>query len=280
MASETSAHPQGGNASTQCRSAESRSRSPVRDSCSKLPKAWQPQACALNDPEDEPGLVRVLEESLPPDTRRRLRKLFDDGSVQPHVFDQEALTGLIELSEELQDKVMSFLESDRQFLMHARSKSAFLVAAVQKAKAGSLDAVGLGSYDPWRPYLMSIARPKSQLLDLVPEQEWLAQHGAEPARLVIDVSVDPSLRVQIMELTVDLRKTTLVVKQRLAEIGVGIPVHKMKLKEQTLGFLRDCRTLAYYNLSCCSTLQLQCRIRGGVAQRRGQVDLTKLSVHC
>jgi len=275
MASLISTNYEGHNAPLQCRSAESRSRSPARhlSHLSAELLVEQQQECAVDDPEEGLRLVCLLEDSLPPDTRRRLHNLFDDGSVRTHVFDREALTSLIELSDELQDRVMSYMESERTFLMHSRSKSGFLVAACEKVKAGALDAQGLGAYDPWRPYLMSIARPKFQLVNLVPEEEWLTQHGAEPARFLVDVSNDPRLQVQNMELAVDLRQTTLVVKQRLAEIGVGIPIHKMKLKELTLGFLRDCRTLAYYNLSSGSSLQLQCRIRGGVAQRRGQVDL-------
>lgn len=196
-----------------------------------------------------------------------MQRLFDDGTLPQTAFDVEALTALRSLTADLQDKVLDHLESERVFLMNSRSKSGFLVSACDRARGGALDVRGMGLQDPWRPQLLAMATPKRPQVELLLEGQWLKQHGAKPARIVIDVTADHEIGVQRVVLSLALTQSVAGVKERLATIGVRIPVHKMKLKEATVGFLKDSRTLAFYNLCSGSLLQLECRTRGGVALR-------------
>merc|ERR1739845_297760 len=95
-------------------------------------------------------------------------------------------------------------------------------------------------------------------------------NGSSPCNLVIDVSADPSFGTRNLWLALDLRTTVEGVKDRLHHIGATIPKHKMKLNESFLGFLRDDRTLAFYNLNNGAMLTLSARVRGGRARRRDE----------
>jgi len=219
-------------------------------------------------PESAPALM----EALPANIRARLHRLIDDGTVDKAAFDPESLTSLRALTDKLQDKVLQFLESERVFLMNSRSKSGFLVAACDKAKTGALDAMGMGAQDPWRDQLRASAVPKRAAVELVPEQQWLEQHGAEPARITVDVACDREIGVTSIALSAALTLTAGTIKERLATIGVKVPVHKMKLKDAGVGFLADARSLAFYNVRSGSVLQLLSRKRGGVRFLQDQSD--------
>merc|ERR1719191_191482 len=60
-----------------------------------------------------------------------------------------------------------------------------------------------------------------------------------------------------------------MVKTKLTAMGItSIPVHKMKLLNENVGFLKDRFTLAYYNLLGGASLELQKRGRGGAKLRK------------
>merc|ERR1712007_196223 len=114
----------------------------------------------------------------------------------------KALTFLKSLTENMQERVMTYLEHERVFFVNSRSKSGFLYAACDKARHGSLDARGVGLPDPWRSYLLHVATPKRCLIDLKPADSWLQKSGDVPFKIVVDVSADPGLGVPSVALSV------------------------------------------------------------------------------
>mmetsp|Transcript_101489 Transcript_101489/g.316456 ORF Transcript_101489/g.316456 Transcript_101489/m.316456 type:complete len:302 (+) Transcript_101489:92-997(+) len=248
-----------------------RSRSPHRKPThATLEDAESSSDGDLDAEEDRQAKALRVEALLPKEAQERLRRLYDEGLVARGAFDFEALLALRALSPELQEKVFLHLESERIFLLNSRSKSGFLTATCDKARTGSLDARGVGLPDPWRASLLAIAVPRRVQVDLVPELRWMEQHGAGPAQITVDVSVDKEVGVGSITLALGLAHSVASVKSRLAAIGVKIPVHKMKLKEATAGFLKDDKTLAFYNIRSGSFLHLVYKARGGVALRRDQ----------
>jgi len=240
-----------------------RSRSPRR----------APNVVTLLCSEDLPGdTASGLERALPAESRERLRRLLEDGTLPKRCFDLESLMSFSKLNAELQERVLVYIESERIFLCNSRSKSGFLVATCDRARGGALDAKGMGAPDPWRQALLAIAVPKRQQVDLVPEGQWIQQHGAEPAKITVDVSADKEVGVGSITLAMALEHSVATVKGRLAAIGVKMPAHKMKLKEASVGFLKDEKTLAFYNLQSGSMLHLVYRTRAGVGLRRDHSD--------
>lgn len=215
--------------------------------------------------------------ALPAETRDRLRSIEEDGTLRKGELDVGSLVALRALSLPQQDQVLSYLETQKIYLANSRSRSGFVFAACERAKHGSLDPRGLGYRDPWRPFLLAAATPKRGLLDLVPEQVWLEMFGKTPVRFSVDTSADRSLGGVRLTLTLSLDLTVSAVKARLVAVGVGIPSHKLQLQVAPVGFLRDERTLAYYNLDASKTLVLKCRTRGGKAWRDGWGDAAKLT---
>eukprot|EP00435_Cladocopium_sp_Y103_P019884 s840_g4.t2 len=183
--------------------------------------------------------------------------LFADQSYAMSIFSA--------LNPDLQDRVLSYCDSNKIFMTNARSKSGFLVAACEKAKKGSLDARGFGTVDPYKEYLLTIAKPKREWVDLVPEQQWLEQ-TTDAQEVIFDVRADPEAGVSAIRLCLQLDRTVRSVKERLAAVGVQMPVQKMKLREASIGYMRDERTLAYYNLKSGSKVQLVAKQRGGRRQ--------------
>lgn len=223
----------------------------------------------MGSKEDTAPSARDVEGMLPEETRTRLNRLVDEGTVRAGDFDAESLLKLTALPEALQDRVMNYMETDRVFLINSRSKSGFLVAAVDRARNGCIDVLGLGTPDPWKEYLNALATPKRTLIDLVPEDVWLAQNPGF-VRMTLNVSADEGLGVSTVTLGMAPTRTVLDVKQLLARLGVTIPERKMRLREQRLGVLRDDRTLAFYNMPEECSLQLVRQQRGGVRLRKDQ----------
>lgn len=254
---------------------------PSNRSRSRSPHPWQPEsgeeaaeARAHETPEQlEAAALKKMQEALTQSKiGGRLQKLCEDGTMRGDEFDYKALAVLHGLPEGLQLQVMDHLENDRVFLMNSRSKSGFLVSACEKARLGALDCRGFMLQDPWRMRLLQNARPKRASIDLVSESVWLTKHGGEPARLLIDVSVDKSLGSGSIALAVNLANTSETIKKRLAVIGVQIPIHKMRLKASGIGFLKDTNSLGFYNLQSGSELQLMCKTRAGSALKKDQSD--------
>lgn len=221
--------------------------------------------------------LQMLMGLLPADTSNRLTLLVEDGTVRTGEFDPEAMSALVGLTPELQDKVLMHLESERMFLMSSRSKSGFLVATCDKARTGCLDSRGVGLNDPWRAHLLTIATPRRAQIELEPEAKWLQRQEGAAHKIFVDVSVDTELGVPTVVIAVSLTRQVADLKAKLKLVGITIPLNKMRIKEASLGWLRDDRSLAYYNLGTGSILMLCCKARGGVKSRKDQSEVKQAS---
>jgi len=225
----------------------------------------QPEVRILED--DYSYEIKFVEATLPAATRFALKEMEKQALIKPGDFDAKSLEALKALPENLQDRVTNYMTQEKIYLHHARTKSSFLHAACDKARGGSLDVLGFGQPDPWRDQLLQIATPRRPDIELIPEDKWMATHGAEPLRLCLDVMADPAIGVPSVALCLKPQRSIIDLKRRIAELGAEMPVNKMKLREASLGFLRNERSLAYYNLHSGVVLQLSCRSRGGVAKK-------------
>jgi len=159
------------------------------------------------------------------------------------------------------------MEGERIYVANARSKSGFLIATCDKAKTGCLDARGLGAIDPWRTALVAMATPKMKLIDLKSERDWLEQHD-EGALIKIKVNlgkeVENDLGVPDVTVELPLTETAAALKAKLTAMGVkAMPANKMLLHNESVGFLKESRTFAYYNLEDGATCALSARKRAG-----------------
>lgn len=246
---------------------EGRSRSPRRH-CGILASICTRDALDCQEDAERAAKIELLERSFPKASRERLQRLVEDGTLPRHAFDLDSMMSLHALPAELQERVLVYLESEKIYLTNSRSKSGFLVSACDRARVGALDAKGMGLQDPWRPAMLALAVPKRPQVDLVPEGQWAEQHGGAPVRITVDVSADKEVGVGSITVALALTQSVATVKGRLAAIGVKIPVNKMKLKEARAGFLKDEKTLAFYNIQSGALLHLVYRTRAGVALRR------------
>lgn len=225
---------------------------------------------------DKAELAREIEAKLPKRTRDIMDRLVADGIFRKHDFDASALANLRGLNPNQQEKVLDHIEEDRVVFLHSRSKSGFLYAMCDRARNGSLDVRGIGAPDPWRPFLLAMATPRRQTIELVPEAEWLERLGGpRPMRLLINASADALLGRHAPELRLAVAPDRLVaeLKAMLAAVGAGMPRNRMKLTEPSNNMhLRDDRTLAFYNLRPGSALVLSERVRGGAAVRQKRLS--------
>jgi len=218
----------------------------------------------------ETDVVEVALKQLPGEIYQRLMKLFEEGLLKKGDLDLRSVTVFASLNEGLQGRVMNHLEGERIYVANARSKSGFLIAACDKAKTGCLDARGLGAIDPWRSALVAMATPKMEQIELVPEKEWLETNGTEPLKLTVNVSIcEAEVGMPTVTMELPLTETAAAVKCKLTAMGItSIPVHKMKLLNENVGYLKDRFSLAYYNLLDGASLELQKKGRGGAKLRK------------
>ena len=104
---------------------------------------------------------------------------------------------------------------------------------------------------------------------LVPEEQWIRMN---PGPITVHIKVpdtveDWGLRGQIIQLPLDIRHTIGTVKMRLASILSGMPISKMKLKTNEHSVLKDHETLAHYNFTNGTLLDLTVKERGGRRKR-------------
>jgi len=229
----------------------------------------------------ESDIVSVAIKQLTPKIRERLEKLFTEGMLKENDLDLRSVTVFASLNEGLQDRVMTHMENERIYVANARSKSGFLIATCDKAKTGCLDARGLGAIDPWRSALVAMATPKQKQVELEPEREWIDKKGSEPVKLHINVAAAPEVGQPRVTVEVPLTESSEAVKRKLSSMGVdSIKVNLMKLYTESVGFLKDRFTLAYYNLADGAELELQKRVRGGQVLRKDHaVPLKRPKTH-
>jgi len=114
-------------------------------------------------------------------------------------------------------------------------------------------------------------KPKLDEFGLIPEEEYLANNsGPVSLRVQVQESADKGtwkLNGQTLNINLDIGETVLKLKEKL-QAELEMPPNKMNLKLVTakdpdsLGFLRDQNTLAYYNINNVSILQLTKKERG------------------
>jgi splicing factor 3A subunit 1 len=114
-------------------------------------------------------------------------------------------------------------------------------------------------------------RPKLDEFGLIPEEDYLANNsGPVSIRVQVQESADKGtwkLNGQTLNVNLDVSETINKLKEKL-QAEIEMPPNKMNLKLLTakdpdsLGFLRDQNTLAYYNINNVSILQLTKKERG------------------
>lgn len=97
----------------------------------------------------------------------------------------------------------------------------------------------------------------SEVIDLLPEKEWAEQNPGP-----ITLSVVPESEGEPFEVSVPVMTSVKTLKDELAS-KTSIPVNKQILKIEHLGFLKDKLTMAHYNVTSGTTLQLSTKERGG-----------------
>lgn len=72
-----------------------------------------------------------------------------------------------------------------------------------------------------------------------------------------------ALNGQTFSLQISTSEPVRVLKERIGSALGGMPVNKQKLRTEALGYLKDNKTLAYYNFSDGSEIELGTKERGG-----------------
>lgn len=109
-------------------------------------------------------------------------------------------------------------------------------------------------------------RQKVGDVELEPEKDFLSAHPGSGTIKVQLPAVDgvDNLDGQVVEVPVQSLAITLAeMKKLIKEAAGGLAANKQKISTPALGFLTDKHTLAYYNITLGSTLQLSVKERGG-----------------
>ncbi|KAK3235734.1 hypothetical protein CYMTET_54086, partial [Cymbomonas tetramitiformis] len=126
------------------------------------------------------------------------------------------------------------------------------------------------------------AKPrKAEQKVLIPAEDFAAQHPGELSILVevfIAEGGGPSTAPRQVELTMPSVESSVQEAKAALAAKVGIAANKQKLCTASGGFLRDGDTLAYYNISPGSTVQLSMKERGGRKKSGSAVDVVHAPV--
>ena len=105
------------------------------------------------------------------------------------------------------------------------------------------------------------------LPNLIPAKQWAQMYsGSIPLHIQIpNEGGDQNwgFRGQIIQISVDVTQSIGDVKNQLSEIMGGMPVQKMKFKNNVHSVLKDSNTLAHYNIMPASIIELAIKERGG-----------------
>lgn len=99
----------------------------------------------------------------------------------------------------------------------------------------------------------------AEVIDLLPEKEWASQHP-EPITLVVILEGDTGETK--FDISVPIMTSVKALKDELVE-KTNIATNKQILKIEHLGFLKDKLTMAHYNITAGTVLQLSTKERGG-----------------
>jgi len=226
----------------------------------------------------EQEIVSVAIRQLPGEIRERLEKLFEEGLLKEGDLDLRSITVFASLNEGLQARVMNHMESERIYVANARSKSGFMIATCDKAKTGCLDARGLGAIDPWRTALVAMATPKQRQIELKTERDWLDEHeDKDNIKIHVDVSsVESELGVPSVTVELPLTESSSAIKAKLVAMGIrSLPPNRMKFHTESVGFLKDRHSFAFFNFADGVTIALSERKRAGNRFRKDHTVMPK-----
>jgi len=104
---------------------------------------------------------------------------------------------------------------------------------------------------------------------LIDEKEFLEAHPG-PVNIVIKVPNQapgaakwpPHLNGQTYRVEIQQNENVKALKQKLADL-LGMPANKQKLRAEGLGFLKDAKSLAFYNATDNLEVELGVKERGG-----------------
>ena len=202
---------------------------------------------------------------LSPSVRKMFQKLVEDGTIRQGDFDSRAIAGIQALTEPLQQKVLQHIERDRIVYVNSRSKQGYILGACEKAKRGELDVRGYGSVDPWDKQLASVCSRPDRILKLIPELKYAEQFPDSVSLTILELAQDGTdALVNSFNVDVYLNSTIGAFKDYLHDARATLmPRNQIKIRHSDLGWLKDERTFAYYNIKPGSSLLLSRKFRGG-----------------
>jgi len=207
---------------------------------------------------------------MPPTVGPRILKLYKDGTVRPNDFDRECLNDMMRLALPLMEKVVEHCEGERGFLANSRSKSGFLRSMCMRAKRGELDPRGYGAVDPWKNHINAMInynkREKINTLSLEPEDKWIEDTDeGEPIQVVVMTDKCSAFGQEQYSEQFPLTATVGDIIDKLIGAGVNWPKNKCRMRSMKLGFIKENRTLAFYNCKADEKfhLELCMNLRGG-----------------
>lgn len=207
--------------------------------------------------EGEPDEVETMK-LLPLSSRERLTQLYEDGTLKTGDLDHKSILTLQQLTEQLQWKVIEYLQIERLFLANSRSKAGFLVSACDRAKKGELDARGFGALDPWRAGLIAECIPKA-IINLIPEEEFVLLQQTP------SISINVKHGDTVFPMSSSFSDPISTLKDQVYGLfsGPDFSRSRLKLVHPVYGSLRDGRTPGFYNLSEGESLEVKVKARGG-----------------
>jgi len=121
-----------------------------------------------------------------------------------------------------------------------------------------------------RPELEGQPPTKKQKIEgggLIPEKEWIETHPGTHLIIIQTPNLQDkspwNLRGQLLRIQCLMSDKVKDLKDKIAEQVGGMPPNKQKLKDDIHGFLKDNKTLAWYNATNGMTLELGIKERGG-----------------
>jgi splicing factor 3A subunit 1 len=111
------------------------------------------------------------------------------------------------------------------------------------------------------------APPAPTTQELISESDFCASLDSPTVSLTVQIPNDPSnsgwnFNGQSISLSVDAMSKVKDVKTELQSHLGGMPTNKMQLKDENTGFLKDGKSLAYFNIGPTATLELIPKTRG------------------
>lgn len=202
-------------------------------------------------------------------------KLYHEGTVRPNDFDRDCLMDMQRLALPLMEKVVEHCEGERGFLANSRSKSGFLRSMCMRAKRGELDPRGYGAVDPWKNHILAMVnydkKENINKMKLEEENKWIEDvDEGEPIQVVISCGKCEKMGKESLDVKLPLTAKIDEVVEKVLSEGCDWPKRKIRVRHSKLGFLRNERSLAYYNAQPAASFELEIcmNLRGNHKKKR------------